>query len=112
LRLAETAGCVLPELSKSAMATNQAPKLARLIVREPPGLPGLAIFDHDTSLVAGDDLKRAGRERNSHCAPSMFAKLRPARGAVASVMQRSPRRTFDGLGSAAVTHLLRGRHSP
>jgi hypothetical protein len=48
------------------MATNQAPKLARLLVRQLPGLPRLTVLDHDTSFVAGDDLKRAGRERYGH----------------------------------------------
>ena len=57
------------------MAMNQAPKLARLLVRESPGLPSLTIFDHDTGRVAGGDLKRAGRERYSHFAPLNGAKV-------------------------------------
>ena len=56
-------------LSESATATNQAPKLAPLIVREPPGSPSVAILDHNPSFVAGDDFKRAGRKGYSQCAP-------------------------------------------
>src|SRR5215471_9671662 len=67
------------------MAANQAPKLARLIVRESPGLPSLAIFDHDTSLVAGDDLKWADREVCSHRAPLNVCKGGLSPGAVTSL---------------------------
>src|SRR5262249_5507150 len=66
LRRQETARCVLCTLSEPALTTNQAPKLARLLVRQSPGLPSLTILDHDTSCVAGDDLKRAGREIYGH----------------------------------------------
>src|SRR5262249_10226714 len=91
LRLVEPAGRVrLQVLSESATTTNQAPKLARLIVRESPVLASLTVLDHNPSFVAGGNLKRAGNEFYSHCAPSMFAK------------------TFE---QHPVMRFLRGRHS-
>ena len=48
------------------MATNQVSKLARLLVRQSPGLPSLTVLDHNTSFIARDDLKRAGCERYGH----------------------------------------------
>src|SRR5262249_57950364 len=96
------------------MAMNQAPKLARLLVRESPGLPSLTIFDHDTGRVAGGDLKRAGRERYSHCAPLNGAKVgsRP-RQAVHSVGPRPARRYSPAQSRpSASASAPQGSHEP
>jgi len=58
-------------LGEPATATDQPHKPARLLVRESPGLPSLAVLDHNPSIVADNDLKRAGREGYSHRAPSL-----------------------------------------
>src|SRR5262245_3840072 len=90
-------------LSESATATNQAPKLARLIVRESPGLPSLTVLDHNPSFVAGDDLKRTGREFYSHCAPSMLAQ---------AFEQRPVMRFSRGRHSSSFAWVLQGSHQP
>jgi hypothetical protein len=71
-------------LSESATATDQSHKLARLLLR----LPGVAVLDHNASIVAGKGLKRAGREGYGRCALSMFAKpLFESRANVAALTQ-------------------------
>src|SRR5262245_40681905 len=111
LRLAEPAACVHIQLfSESATATNQATELARLIVREAPGLPSLTILENNPSIIAGGDFKRAGDESYSHCAPSTFAKagFRPMCAATSllsysTATQYLRRRRYP---------LAQGRHSP
>src|SRR4029450_10061606 len=80
LRLAGACGVRSPRGAQRACGGDRSTAQTRAPVGS-----RVARIDHNASIVAGDDLKRAGREGYSHCAPSMFAKGHPNSCAVTSL---------------------------